>query len=129
MQHNLTLVKLDPDQISRAKKANGSRKRITHALICGPHGQMFGTEKQCLKYFTVWDPAYRFEVRPGRFGAMFPNLFDKAVKTNEYKIVDYKTTWGLTEKLIKASESVPRKASSTRLKKRKGFLDRIFLRR
>ncbi len=30
------------------------RKRITHALICGPYGQVFGTEKECLQYFTAW---------------------------------------------------------------------------
>ena len=105
MKHNLRLVKLTPDQILRAKEANGKRKRITHALICGPYGQMFGTEKQCLKYFTVWDPAYRFEVAPGRFKSMFPGLFDKAVRTDKFQITDYKDTWGLTEKLIEASEA------------------------
>ena len=39
--------------------------RITHALVCGPYGQMFGTERQCLKYFTAWDPGHRIEVAPG----------------------------------------------------------------
>ena len=48
MKHNLTLVILTPEQIARAKEANGSRKRITHALVCGPYGRMFGTERQCL---------------------------------------------------------------------------------
>ena len=47
MKHNLTLVTLTADQIANAKEANGQRKRITHALICGPYGQKFGTEKQC----------------------------------------------------------------------------------
>ena len=109
MKVNLVLVKLNPHQISRAKEANGSRKRITHALICGPYGQMFGTEKQCLKYFTVWDPAYRIEVAPGKFKAMFPGLFGEAVRTDKYEIIEYKSTWGLTEKLIAASESAPYK--------------------
>ena len=77
-------MKLNPDQISRAKHANGSRKRITHALMCGPYGQMFGTEKQCLKYFTLWDPAYRIEVAPGKFKSMFSGLFAKAVRTDKY---------------------------------------------
>ena len=45
MKHNRPLVILTPEQIARAKAANGSRKRITHALVCGPHGKMFGTER------------------------------------------------------------------------------------
>ena len=36
MKHDLTLVRLDPEQIAKAKEANGARKKITHALICGP---------------------------------------------------------------------------------------------
>ena len=92
MKYNLTMVALTPGQISRATEANGRRKRITHALICGPYGQLFGTEKQCLKYFTAWDPAYRIEIAPGKFKSMFPNLFDEAVKTDRSEINDYKST-------------------------------------
>ena len=134
MKYNPTLVKLTPDQILRAKEANGKRKRITHALICGPYGQMFGTEKQCLERFTVWDPAYRrFEVAPGRFESMFPGLFDKAVRTDKFEIIDYKSTWGLTEKLIEASESAPRSRNvqspvKTKTKKQGGFFSRLFSR-
>ena len=84
MKHNLTLVILTREQITQAKEANGSRKRITHALVCGPYGQMFGTEKQCLKYFTAWDPDHRIEVAPGQYEALFGDLFDKAVKTIAY---------------------------------------------
>ena len=105
MKHDLILVKLNQDQIARAKQANGISKRITHALIGDPYGQILGTERQCLKYFTVWDPTYRFEVGPGRFKAIFPNPFAKAVGTDSYEITAYKTTWGLVEKLIQASES------------------------
>ena len=43
MKHNLTLVILAPEKIARAKEANGSRKRVTHALVCGPYGRMFET--------------------------------------------------------------------------------------
>ena len=107
-KHNLILVTLTPDQILRAKEVNGKRKRITHALICGPYGQMFGTELQCLKYFNTWDPAFRIEIAPGRFTTMFPGLFGKAVKTNMFEITDYESTWNLTEKLWTASESLPR---------------------
>ena len=104
MKHNLTLVKLTPEQIARAKDVNGRRKRITHALVCGPYGQIFGTEKHCLKYFTVWDPAHRTEVSPGKSRSMFPELFDKAVRTDRYEITDYETTWDLVGKLIETSE-------------------------
>lgn len=123
MKHNLKLVKLTTDQITRAKEANGRRKRITHALICGPYGQMFGTEKQCLKYFTVWDPAYRIEVQPGKFKSILPGLFDKAVKTDKYEIVDFQSTPELTMKLIEASESVPSATRSRREPNRRPRLD------
>ena len=63
MNYNLTLVTLTPGQIAMAKDANGVRKTITHALICGPHGQIFGTEKQCRKYWVAWDPANRPAIR------------------------------------------------------------------
>lgn len=141
VRHNLTLVTLNSEQIVRAKEVNGGRKQITHALICGPHGQLFGTEAQCLKYFEVWDPAYRFEVSPGKFKSMFPNLFDKAVRTGDFKITDFESTWNLTDKLIKASEAKPRRAkdapkqgrrakvqrpSSPKVPQRKGFLARLF---
>ena len=142
MKHNLTLVTLTPDQIWRAKEANGKRKQITHALICGPHGQLFGTEQQCLKYFSVWDPGYRMEVAPGKYESMFAILFDKAVRTDTYEIADYKSTWGLVEKLIEASETprneveancrpdVDRRGvASHQAKKRKGVFGWLFSRR
>ena len=138
MKHNLTLVKLSPDQIARAKEANGSRKRITHALICGPYGQRFGTEKQCLKYFTAWDP--------GRPQPLFPTLFDKAVKTDTYEITDYDSTWELTMKLLEASKAISSEptgkeeanrrltadaqvSTPTKTRKRSGFFGRLFSKR
>ncbi len=145
MKHNLTLVTLTADQIAKAKEVNGPRKRITHALICGPYGQRFGTEKQCLKYFNAWDPAYRIEIAPGRFKAIFPDLFDKAVKTDKFDIADYESTWDLTMKLLKASESMGRKtkdeeeyatgrpaniqySTKTETKKQRGFWRGLFSR-
>ena len=124
MKHNLTLVILTPDQIARAREANGSRKRITHALVCGPHGQLFGTEKQCLKYFTVWDPDHRIEVAPGEFRALIADLFDKAVKTTAYAIRDYRTTPDLATRLMEASGKGPPAARSER-----GLLRRFLARR
>ena len=142
MKCNLILVTLSPDQILRAKEINGKRKRITHALLCGPYGQLFGTEKQCLKYFTVWDPEYRIEVSSGNFKPLFPGLFDKAVKTDKYEITQYESTWNLVEKLIEASDAlqsdkaklvgqldrridVPSTAAKT---ESQGFLRRLFSR-
>ena len=90
----------------RAKEINGKRKRITHALLCGPYGQLFGTEKQCLKYFAAWDPEYRIEVSSGNFKPLFPGLFDKAVKTDKYEITQDESTWNLVEKLIEASDAL-----------------------
>ena len=92
MKHNLTLVTLTPEQITAAREANGQRKRITHALLCGPHGQMFGTESQCRKYWTAWNPAQR--------PAIFPKLFDMAVETEECEITDFKTTFDLVNLLM-----------------------------
>ena len=94
-KHDLILVKLSPDQIAAAKEANGRRRRITHALLCGPYGQRFDTEKQCRRYFEAWDPAR----------GMFPGLFRKAVETEHYRITDYQTTWDLVGTLIRISET------------------------
>ncbi|MXZ27340.1 MAG: hypothetical protein F4222_07870 [Gammaproteobacteria bacterium] len=87
----LVLVKLDPQQIARAKEANGKRKRITHALICGQYGQIFGTEKHCLKYYTVWSD-------------IFSSLFSRSFDTSSYTIDDFNSTFNLVMRLIDASE-------------------------
>lgn len=87
MKHDLTLVQLNAEQISLAKEANGLRKEITHGLICGPHGQIFGTEKQCRKYYSVWTK-------------IFPHLFIRGVETNEFEITTYKSTFDLVNILI-----------------------------
>ena len=124
MKHNLTLVILTREQITQAKEANGSRKRIAHALVCGPYGQMFGTEKQCLKYFTAWDPDHRIEVAPGQYEALFGDLFDKAVKTIAYAITDFRTTPELVTRLMEASDKLPRAEPHKRV-----FLGRLFRRK
>ena len=124
MKHNLTLVILTREQIAQAKEANGRRNRITHALVCGPHGQMFGTEKQCLKYFTAWDPDHRIEVAPGQYEALFGDLFDKAVKTTACAITDFRTTPELVTRLMEASDKLPRAEPQKRV-----FLGRLFRRK
>ena len=75
MRDDLVLVPLSRDQIAKAKEAHGKRKRITHALLCGSHGQLFGTEKQCLKYYEVWS-------------AIFPQLFKQAYQAEDYAAID-----------------------------------------
>ena len=92
VQVPLILVTLNPEQISKAKEVNGKRKRITHALLCGPYGQIFGTEKQCLKYYTVWKE-------------IFPALFSEAKRADVYEIVDFETTFDLVNKLIDADDA------------------------
>ena len=124
MKHNLTLVILTPEQIARAREANGRRKRITHALVCGPYGQLFGTERQCLKYFTLWDPDHRIEVAPGQFRALFADLFDRAVTTTAYAISDYRTTPDLAARLMEVSGAAPPAGPSLR-----GLLGRILARK
>ncbi|MXW36411.1 MAG: hypothetical protein F4Z60_13360 [Chloroflexi bacterium] len=120
MKHNLTLVILTPEQIARAREANGSRTRITHALVCGPYGQMFGRERECRKYFTLWDPDHRIEVAPGQFRALFADLFDRAVKTTAFPISDYQTTPDLAARLMVAAGVSPPAGPSLR-----GLLGRL----
>ena len=105
-RYPLILVTLSPEQIVKAKEINGKRKQITHALLCGPYGQMFGTEKQCLKYWSVWRPEYHIEISPGRYKAMFPNLFNRSVKTNKYDMSDFEYTFNLVNKLIAAEDAI-----------------------
>lgn len=107
-RNDLILVKLTPEQVDQAKKVNGSRKQITHALICGSYGQIFGTKRQCMKYFTVWNPAYRIETSPGKFHSIFPNLFGKAIEVDDYDICDFSTTFDLVNVLIDAEEKLKR---------------------
>ena len=92
-------------QIEKAKAANGQRRQLTHALLCGPFGQMFGTEKQCRKYFDVWRPEYLIEVKPGHFKTMFPDLFSEGLEVERADIQDYRTTEELVTKLIDAQDN------------------------
>ena len=75
---------------------------------------MFGTEQQCLKYFTVWDPDHRIEVAPGKLRALFADLFDKAVTTTAFAFNDYRTTPDLAARLMEASGTPPPAAPSLR---------------
>jgi len=90
-KHDLILVSLNRGQIETAKSVNGKRKNITHALLCGPYGQILGTEKQCLKYYAVW-----LEI--------FPLLFARRKRVKRAKISDYKSTSELVTELIHAQD-------------------------
>lgn len=94
---SVILVRLTEGQIERAKEANGQRKQITHALLCGPHGQIFGTERHCRKYYAVWKN-------------IFPKTLPRHFETEAWEITDYRSTFGLVERLIEAEESPARLA-------------------
>ena len=96
--HDLILVRLTPEQIAQAKAANGARRQITHALICGRFGQRFGTKLQCRKYFDAWNPANEL--------AIFPGLFGRAVELDDYEIADFSDTFNLVNRLIDAQDRV-----------------------
>ena len=88
----LILVKLSDEQIALAKAKNGPRKQITHALLCGAYGQVFGTEKHCLKYYEAWRRT-------------FPKLFSTAHRIDAHPISDYESTFNLVLRLIEAHDA------------------------
>ena len=92
MRHDLSLVSLNEERIAKASDANGSRKRIAHALLRGPYGQMFGAEKQCLKYHLPWRD-------------IFPGLFSRGVEKTNREFTEYRSTFDLVSKLIGAEDS------------------------
>lgn len=93
---DLLLAKLNEEQIQKAKEVNGKNKRITHVLICGDIGQMFGTEKQCLKYYNAWSDIFK---------ELFPMT---KKKENIEDINDFKTTFDLVNKLIPLHDNIMR---------------------
>lgn len=111
------------EQITLAKEANGKKKRMTHVLIAGEYGQIYGTEKQCLKYYNAWKD-------------IFKELFDGHVNLKSVEgIEDYKSTFNLVNILIKAHDKLPSstqsklKALEEELKEeapKKSFLQRLF---
>ena len=65
MSENVLLVKLNAEQIKLAKHENGERTQISHAVVCGKYGQLFGTEKQCRKYYEVWKRIFPIYLQVG----------------------------------------------------------------
>lgn len=87
IENKLILVKLDGKQITRAKEINGSRKKITHVVICGQHGQIFGTETFCRKYYSAWS-------------RVFSDIFLLSYESDDYEVVDFISTFNLVNILI-----------------------------
>jgi len=85
---DLLLVTLTDAQMRQARAANGERKKITHAVVCGRHGQRFGTERDCLKYFDAWSQSF------------VPSLFARAAQTDRHEFQDFTTTPDLVNVLI-----------------------------
>lgn len=118
MKHEITLVVLTNEQIEKAKEINGSRKQITHGLICGPHGQIFGTEKHCRKYFSVWVD-------------IFPCLFSRGTETDNYPVSSFESTFDLVNILIKLHDlqankgSSPKVSSAEKKTVKTGFLSKL----
>lgn len=116
MKYDLVLVELNQQQINTAKRVNGHRKQITHALICGPYGQIFGTKKLCMKYFSVW-----VEV--------FPLLFGRRIEMTSYNISDFKSTFNLVNKLIAVHDKLDLEGDSPKknaCKEKKSLFYRLF---
>ncbi len=90
-KRKLVLVRLSPKQIKRAKEVNGQRKQITHALLCGRHGQIFGTETHCRKYYAAWK-------------VIFPKVFPAHFETDDCEIADYESTFNLVNRLSAAED-------------------------
>ena len=114
---------MSDEQITLAKEANGKRKRMTHVLIAGDYGQIYGTEKQCLKYYNVWKDIFK-ELFDGHANLQFVE-----------QIEDYKSTFNLVKILISEHDKLPSstqsklKALEEELKEeapKKSFLQRLF---
>lgn len=88
----LLLVTLTPSQIALAKDANGARRKITHALVCGDLGQDFGTEKQCRDRYDTW-----------KLDSM--DLFSEARECNAYDFSHFVGNRALVLELVDASSS------------------------
>ena len=98
---DLVLVKLNDEQIALARQANGARRRVTHALLCGSYGQMFGSEKQCAKYYDAWRDIFR-------------HLFRQVYKTERHPIRCYEPTFNLVTALSEGDDRIAGPACTSR---------------
>lgn len=100
MSAKIILVKLNAEQVQLAKSANGERRKISRAVVCEGHGQLFGTYKQCRKYFLPWKLMYS---RTGIAEFRGLRLFTDAMETDSYIFSNYEETPDLSINLGKAS--------------------------
>lgn len=87
------LIRLSKEQIQQAKAKNGERKTITHAVLCGSYGQVFGNKVYCQKYFKLWSK-------------IFPKLFEGGDVLDSFDIVNYESTFDLVNILIEKHDSI-----------------------
>jgi hypothetical protein len=126
MESDLVLVSLNEEQITKAKKENGKRKQITHALVVGTYGIMFGTEKQCRKYYSAWRD-------------IFKHLFGRCHEANTYDLNTFTCSGNVVLDLIAESDRVKPKTKyskksavvespppSSVSSKKKGLFTRLF---
>lgn len=118
MDNDLVLILLNEEQISRAKQKNGKRKKITHALVAGSYGIMFGTEQQCRKYYLAWRN-------------IFKHLFFVSYETNLYPLNSFIGSDDLEMNLIEEADNKKTKLISHQAirqdkPKKKWFLARWF---
>lgn len=88
----LIMVKLSSEQIENAKYVQGTRKKITHALVIEGKGQVFGTEKFCTKYFKYW---------PVNMG----NVISHSYETDSYHLHNFDNT-DLLKTIIEESKKI-----------------------
>ena len=120
MDKDLVLVSLSEDQIKRAKEENRKRKQITHALVVSSYGIIFGTERQCRKYYSVWSN-------------IFNHLFVRCYEIDQYHINNFVDSGNVVMSLIEESDGKNIEDKSVQAKyvekiksKKKGFLARFF---
>lgn len=115
------LVELNEEQIWKAEVANGARKQITHAVVCGDYGQIFGTEKLCRKYYSAWSE-------------MLPRLFEGGKEEKGHEPSSYESTFDLVNILIAAHDSLEKQVDTCQtpstpqsaVSHKKGFLEKLF---
>lgn len=121
MKDSIILVKLSDEQIVKAKEANGSRKQITHGLVVTNYGAMFGTEKQCRKYYEGWSENFK-------------DLIGSSKEVDAYSFDEYISANNISTLLAEESNKRLRKATNKAINdllkddkpKKKGFLARFF---
>ena len=123
MNNSLVLVQLNEEQITKAKQVNGQRKQITHALLCGEYGKIFGTETRCRKYCKAWSD-------------IFSPLFECVDESQSYKIHSYDETANLVDILFEAFDQLDSNddqpmdnvsKQQPQQNKRKGFFAKMIL--